>query len=84
MEQQVSVFVKSYYKMGETAKETYSLFKVAFCVEALSYPTTSECYRVLRSAGKLWEDDHCSGCRLMSQIHGKMQSVLCLKRKRAD
>ena len=41
MEQQASVFVKSYYEMGETAKETYSFLKVAFCDEALSYPAAS-------------------------------------------
>jgi hypothetical protein len=51
MEQQVSVFVKSYYKMGETAKETYSLLKVAFCDEALSYPTMSE--EVLENCRKM-------------------------------
>jgi hypothetical protein len=37
--------------MGETAEETYSLLKVAFCVEALSFPTASEWYRCLK---KFW------------------------------
>jgi hypothetical protein len=84
MEQQVSVFVKSYYEMGETAKETYSFLKVAFCDEVLSYPTVSEWYRCFKKCLKIVGNDHSSGCRLMSQIHGKMQSVLCFKRKRAD
>jgi hypothetical protein len=51
MEQQVSVFVKSYYKMGETVKETYSWLKMAFCDVALRYPTMSERYRCLK---KCW------------------------------
>ena len=55
MEQQVSVFVKSYYKMGETAKETYSFLKVAFCDEALSYSTASEWYRCLKKCWKIVE-----------------------------
>jgi hypothetical protein len=53
MEEQVSVFVKSYYKMEETAKETYGFLKSAFCDEALNYPATSERYRCLKKCWKI-------------------------------
>jgi hypothetical protein len=39
--------------MGETAKETYSFLKVAFCDETLSYPTASEWYRCLKKCWKI-------------------------------
>jgi hypothetical protein len=39
--------------MDQTTKETYSFLKMAFCDEALSYPTVFEWYRYLKKCWKM-------------------------------
>jgi hypothetical protein len=56
---------------------------VAFCDEALSYPTVSVT-KVLRSVEELWEDDHCSGCLLMLQADEKFNAINAMLEKKAS
>jgi hypothetical protein len=56
------ICMKVCFKMGKTAKETYSMLQVAFGSETLTF---FEWYRYVKSGCESWVEAHCSGCPFM-------------------